>query len=85
MNTDISEIESEIIATPAEEKKPRRKRSVLAFLSFVMALAALIGTAWMWWQDELAQDEAAGKVFTEIARLESADSELAFKLQQMRG
>ncbi len=85
MNTDISEIESEIIATPAEEKKPRRKRSALAFLSFVMALTALAGTAWMWWQDELAQDEAAGKVFTEIARLESADSELALKLQQIRG
>jgi len=84
VNTDISEIESEISDIPAEEKKPRRRGSVLAFLAFVFALAALAGTAWMWWQDEIAQDESADKVFTEIARLESADSELNLRLKQMR-
>jgi len=85
VNTDISEIESEITDTSTEEKKPRRGGSALAFLSFVFALVALAGTAWMWWQGELAQDESADKVFTEIARLESADSELALKLRQVRG
>ena len=89
VNTDISEIESEIIDTPAEdipvaETKPRRGGSALAFLAFIFALAALGGTAWMWWQDQTARDESDGRVFTEISRLESSDSELSLKLKQLR-
>lgn len=38
----------------------------------------------MWWQDQQVQNEATGKVSTEIARLESSDSELSLKLQQIR-
>jgi len=84
VNTDISEIENEISDIPLEEKKPRRKGSALAFLAFVFALVALSGSAWMWWQDQIAQDEGADKTFTEIARLESADSELSLRLKQLR-
>jgi uroporphyrin-3 C-methyltransferase len=89
VSTDISEIESEIIETPpedvpVEETKPRRGGSALAFLAFVFALAALGGTAWMWWQDQTASDESDAKVFSEISRLESADSELSLKLKQLR-
>ena len=89
VNTDISEIESEIIDTPAEdipvaETKPRRGGSALTFLAFIFALAALGGTAWMWWQDQTARDESDGRVFTEISRLESSDSELSLKLKQLR-
>ena len=85
MNTDISEIDSEIADIPAKEKKPRRGGSVLAFLAFIFALAALAGTAWMWWQDEVAGEQSDDRVFAEIARLESADSELSLKLKQVRG
>ena len=85
VNTDISEIDSEMADIPAEEKKPRRAGSALAFLAFVFALAALAGTAWMWWQDEMASEQSDGRVFAEIARLESADSELSLKLKQVRG
>ena len=84
MNTDISEIENEISDIPLEEEKPRRKGSVLAFLAFVFALAALAGSAWMWWQDQTAQEEGTDKALTEIARLERADSEISLKLNQLR-
>ena len=84
MNTDISEIENEFSDIPVEEKKPRRKGSALAFLAFVFALVALAGSAWMWWQDHIDQEQGADKAFTEIARLEAADSELSLKLKQLR-
>ena len=84
VNTDISEIENEISDIPLEEEKPRRKGSTLAFLAFVFALAALAGSAWMWWQDQIAQEEGTDKALTEIARLERADSELSLKLNQLR-
>jgi uroporphyrin-3 C-methyltransferase len=85
VNTDISEIDSKIDDFPAEEKKPRPRRSALAFLAFIFSFAALAGTAWMWWQDELAREQDGGRVLTELARLESADSELSLKLNQVRG
>ncbi len=85
MNTDISEIDSEIDDMPAKEKKSRRGGSALALLAFIFALAALAGTAWMWWQDEMAGEQDDDRVFAEIARLESADSELSLKLKQVRG
>ena len=85
MNTDISEIDSEINDSPAQEKKPRRGGSALALLAFIFALAAMAGTAWMWWQDEMAGEQGDDPVFAEIARLESADSELSLKLKQVLG
>ncbi len=85
MNTDISEIDSEIKDSPAPEKKPRRRGSALALLALIFAFAALAGTAWMWWQDELAREQGDDRVFAEIARLESADSELSLKLKQVLG
>ena len=85
MNTDISEIDSEIKDSPAPEKKPRRGGSALALLAFIFAFAALAGTAWMWWQDELAREQGDDPVSAVIARLESADSELSLKLKQVLG
>ena len=85
VNTDISEIDSKIDDFTAEEQKPRPRRSVLAFLAFIISLTALAGTAWMWWQDEIARGQDDSRVFTELARLESADSELSLKLNQARG
>jgi uncharacterized protein HemX len=84
VNTDISEIENEISDIPLEEEKPRRKGSALALLAFVFALAALAGSAWMWWQDQIDLEEGTDKALTEIARLERADSELSLKLNQLR-
>jgi uroporphyrin-3 C-methyltransferase len=84
VNTDISEIENEFSDIPVEEKKPQRKSSALAFLAIVFALVALAGSAWMWWQGHIAQEEGTDKAFTEIARLENADSELSLKLKQLR-
>jgi uncharacterized protein HemX len=69
VNTDISEIDSEIDDMPAKEKKSRRGGSALALLAFIFALAALAGTAWMWWQDEMAGEQDDDRVFAEIARL----------------
>jgi len=85
VNTDISEIDNEISDTPPEQKKPRRGGSALAFLAFVFALAALAGTAWMWWQDRLAQDGSGDQIVAEITRLESADSDLSLELGKIRG
>jgi len=85
VNTDISAIDNEIENIPAKEKKPRRGGTALALLAFIFALAALAGTAWMWWQDETAREQGDDRVFAELARLESADSELSLKLKQVRG
>ncbi len=79
----MSEIESEIDASPEQEKKARRGGSALALLAFIFALAALAGTAWMWWQDEMVSEQGDDPVFAEIARLGSADSELSLKLRQV--
>ena len=84
MNTDISEIDSKIDDITAQEKKPRGGGFALAFLAFIFALAALAGTAWMWWQDEMASEQSDDRVFAEIARLGSADSEISLKLKQVR-
>ena len=51
----------------------------------LFALAALGGTAWMWWQDQSSLGLEQERVFSEIARLESRDSELSLKLDQLRG
>jgi uroporphyrin-3 C-methyltransferase len=61
-----------------------RKGGGLAVLAFLFALAALVGTGWMWWQDQSALGLEQEQVFREIARLESRDSELSLKLDQVR-
>ena len=85
MNTDNSEIDGVIDDSPAQEKKTRRGGSALALLAFIFALAALAGTAWMWWLDEMTGEQGDDPVFAEIARLASADNELSLKLEQALG
>jgi len=85
VNTDISEIENKFDEKPSNDKKPRAGGAVLAFLAFIFALAALAGTAWMWWQDEMSNAQGEARVFEEITRLETANSELSLKLNQLRG
>ncbi len=85
MNTEISEINHEIDDTPVQEKKPRSGGSALAFLALIFALVALAGTAWMWWQDETATEQGGDRVLAEIARMESANSDLSLRLQQVKG
>ena len=85
MNTDNSEIDGVIDDSPAQEKKTRRGGSALALLAFVFALAALAGTAWMWWLDEMTGEQGDDPVFAEIAGLASADNELSLKLEQALG
>lgn len=89
MNSDIPQIEPEA-QEPLEEnaekqpEKPRRKGGFAAALAVLISLTALAGTAWMWWQDESSRGQEEERVFAEIARLESSDSELALKLRQLR-
>ena len=85
MNTDISEINNEIGDTPAKDKQPRRASSTLAFMAFIFALAALAGTAWMWWQDEMVGEKSDDRIVAEFVRMESADNELSLKLKQIQG
>ena len=85
MNTDNSEIDGVIDDSPAQEKKTRRGGSALALLAFIFALAALAGTAWMWWLDEMTGEQGDDPVIAEIARLASADNELSLKLEQALG
>ncbi len=80
--------------TPAEEpgtaetvavnSHTRRGGSALALFAFLFALAALAGTGWMWWQDQASIEQEEKRIYTEIARLESSDSELSLKLSQIR-
>ncbi len=94
MSTEISGIETEKPENPGDEyvagihtpteSKPRRSGGALAFLAFLIAAAALAGTAWMWWQDQASMDQGEKRMFAEIARLESTDNELSLKLNQIR-
>ena len=94
MSSEISGIESEKSDNPGDEyvagkgapdeSKPRRSGGALAFLAFLIAIAALAGTSWMWWQDQSSMDQGERRMFAEIARLESIDSELSLKLNQLR-
>ena len=93
MNTEVSEIESEVPESPpepvedsvekAEPPPPRRSGSLLSFLAILISLAALAGAAWMWWQDRSASGQEQ-QVLAEISRLQSSDSELSLKLNQVR-
>ena len=70
--------------TVATEGHSRRGGSTLALFAFLFALAALAGSGWMWWQDQASSGQEEKRVDTEIARLESSDSELSLKLSQIR-
>jgi uncharacterized protein HemX len=72
-------IEDALAAPP-----PKKKGSFTAFLAFLFSLAALTLSAWMWWQDQSDSGAEQARVFDEIARLESNDSELSLKLNQVR-
>lgn len=88
MSSEISQVETDALeplesGEDEQPGKPRRRGSFAAALAFLFALAALAGTAWMWWQDQSSAGQQEERVFTEIARLESSDSELGLKLQQL--
>ncbi|NND58516.1 MAG: hypothetical protein HKN57_14815 [Xanthomonadales bacterium] len=68
---------------PAEKERPRG-RSRLAFFAFLFSLAALAGTAWMWWQDQSSLGLEEERMFEEMARLDGRDSELSLKLSEVR-
>ena len=57
-------------AVPPATKK---SRSFLAMLAFLLAVAALAVAAWTWWQGLAAEDESQAQLYSEIARLNSAD------------
>ena len=63
---------------------PAKKGSFMAFLAFLLALAALALSSWVWWQGQSDSGAEQAKFFNEIARLESNDSEMALKLNQVR-
>jgi uncharacterized protein HemX len=69
-------------ATPVAAES-RRGGSFLAFLSFLFAVAAAAGVTWLWWQDRTAEGMGEERLLTEIARLESSDSEQARRLDDL--
>jgi uroporphyrin-3 C-methyltransferase len=67
-----------------DEAKPRRGGSAAAGLALLLALAALAGTAWMWWQDQSAIGQEEERLLAEIARLENRDNSLDEALRALR-
>jgi uroporphyrin-3 C-methyltransferase len=89
VNSEIPQVETddlEPLDSVEDEpvEKPRRRGSFAASLALLVALAALAGTAWMWWQDQSSTGQQEERVFAEIARLESSDGQLELKLRQLR-
>ena len=78
------EPEARPIPTEPPSAPPPRRGSFLSFLAFIIALTALGGTAWMWWQDTTGRGQDEERVLAEIARLDSSDSELSLKIRQLR-
>jgi len=70
--------------TKSEESQPRRSGGAFSLFAFLFSVAALALAAWMWWQDLASTGQEEQRVFAEIARLESSDSELSLKLNQLR-
>jgi uroporphyrin-3 C-methyltransferase len=64
---------------------PEKSGSFLALLAFLLAVAALAVAGWTWWQGLAAEDESQAQLYTEIARLNSANEELSLKIGQVRG
>jgi uncharacterized protein HemX len=89
VNIDSSEVGGDL-PNPAPERESdqeqqKRGGGVLAFFAFLMALAALAGTAWLWWQSESSGTADSDRLKSEVARLESNDSRLSAQLQELRG
>lgn len=63
---------------------PSKKGSFMAFLAILFSMAALALSAWVWWKDQSDTGAEQARIFNEIARLESNDSELSLKLKQVR-
>ena len=70
--------------TPDYSQKPPRRGGFLVFLALLFSLAALAGSAWMWWQDQSSRDSGETRLMNEISRLESNDSQVELKLKQLR-
>lgn len=66
---------------PATPERPRRGGG---FLSLLLSLAALALAAWTWWQVQTASDSGQERVYAEIARLDSGDSELRLSVKEVR-
>jgi uroporphyrin-3 C-methyltransferase len=79
LEPEVKPIPSELPSAP-----PPRRGSFLSFLALLIALAALSGTTWMWWQDATGRGQEEERVLAEVARLDSSDSELSLKIRQVR-
>lgn len=89
MNTDISEIAAEPADSAATQdvnrsEKPRGGGYGLAFLALLVALAALLAAAWLWWQGKSSAAVAESPARSDIVRLEATDSRLSAQLQELR-
>jgi len=90
VNGDMTEIGSDP-ANPEDERhsepeEPARSRgSAWGVLAFVLALAALLGTGWLWWQGQSAGGIESERLDSELARLASTDNRLADRLVDVSG
>jgi len=87
VNTDLSEIDRDSRGDAPDEsngREPARRGSGLAALALLLALGALAGTAWLWWQDRGTAGQAQQRLADETLRLEAADSSLEQKLDRLR-
>jgi uroporphyrin-3 C-methyltransferase len=89
VNTDISEIDAEPTDSAATRdvypsEKPRGGGSGLAFLALLVALAALLAAAWLWWQDKSSGAAAESLTRSDIVRLDASVSGLSAQLQELR-
>lgn len=94
MSTEITGIESESPEFPPEqntngadeprEPGPRRGGGALAFLAVLLALAALAGTGWMWWQGQSESGQESERLASLISGLENRDKEMAANLDRLR-
>ena len=67
-----------------KQSRPGRGGFLFSLLAFLLALAAVAGTGWMWWQERAEQGLAEGRIKDEVSRLEGSDRDLASKLSQVR-
>jgi uroporphyrin-3 C-methyltransferase len=89
VNKDISEIDSGQLGTAAGREanradEPRRGGSGLAVIALLIALAALLAAAWLWWQGQASGATVQARVQAELGRLDSNDSRLTAQLQALR-
>ena len=89
MNIESSEVGGDLPEPAAEpgsdQEQKKRGGGVMAFFAFLTALAALAGTAWLWWQTQVPGAAEGDRLESEVSRLESNDSRLENQLQDLRG